>query len=192
MRLKYRIIEFFRYGIVRFVKNVWNFRKELYEFYAWDSTYQLSMLGRGLELNADYLETYGNEIESSRSKKVKMMRRATTILKWHTEDLFMELAEKEMGHKYDVGDIGWEEDGGETYNDISGKFEKLYRMVSNLPPEKEEINTLLLNRSREIEKDSWNELFDILKGQNVDEFKSDNENSWDEWFDGSGMKYWWD
>ena len=48
----------------------------------------------------------------------------------------------------------------------------------------------------------WDELFKILKGQDYKEYRKlvkldkkkeiKNDNLWDEWFDGSGIKGWWD
>jgi hypothetical protein len=48
----------------------------------------------------------------------------------------------------------------------------------------------------------WEELFKLLKGQNHEEYRKlydaqsvleeKNDNLWDEWFDGSGIKGWWD
>ena len=41
----------------------------------------------------------------------------------------------------------------------------------------------------------WAELWDILKGQDSTEIKSlleTDEKSFDKWFDGSGLRGWWD
>jgi hypothetical protein len=41
----------------------------------------------------------------------------------------------------------------------------------------------------------WSELWDILKGQNPAEIKSlpeIDEDAYDKWYDGSGLRNWWD
>ena len=48
----------------------------------------------------------------------------------------------------------------------------------------------VFNRAREIEKQEWDELFVILKGQDYTKF--DKKIDWDKQFDGSGIKGWWD
>ena len=42
----------------------------------------------------------------------------------------------------------------------------------------------------EIEKQEWNELFQILKGQDYAKFNKKTD--WNEQFDGTGLKGWWD
>jgi hypothetical protein len=49
-RWYYRAWNLFRYDIPRFVKNVWKFRKELFDHRDWDYMYSLKMLKRNLEL----------------------------------------------------------------------------------------------------------------------------------------------
>jgi len=184
----YKTYEIIRYKIPKFFRNIYRFRKELYNHYDWDWHYQMAFFRRGLELTADYLEKYGNEVEGSRLKKVKSIRRAIQLMKWHEEDDFLELAEKELGYEYRTGNI---EDG----------FEGLF----NLDEETEIINKLISDRSSEIEKETWKELFQILHGQDHNNFKkilSDvtpkdhyehkDESLWDDWFDGTGLKGWWD
>ena len=48
----------------------------------------------------------------------------------------------------------------------------------------------MFDRAREIERQEWDELFTILKGQDYTKFDKDVD--WDEQFDGSGIKGWWD
>jgi hypothetical protein len=63
-------------------------------------------------------------------------------------------------------------------------------------------NKKVFERAREIEDSEWNELWSIIQGQNVKEYseiynsKTDEEKKegdvWNNWFDGSGIKGWWD
>ena len=63
-------------------------------------------------------------------------------------------------------------------------------MVDNDTDEEKQHNKKVFNRAREIEKQEWDELFVILKGQDYNKF--DDNKDWDKQFDGSGIKTWWD
>lgn len=183
----YKTYEFFRYKIGWFFRNIWKFRKELYKHRPWDSVYSLSMLRRSLEEICNNIEKYGIEVETSRLKKVEKMERAIEILKWHEGDKFIELAEKELGY--------------ETNCNFLFKDE---------PSDITESNRKIFNLSTKIEEDSFNELLQIFKGQDIndfikinndlkekykdnpDEYFIESENLHDNWFDGSGLKSWWD
>jgi hypothetical protein len=67
--------------------------------------------------------------------------------------------------------------------------------------EENEHNRKVYKLADEIEVEEWSELFTILKGQDIEEYRNlfnsltDNDkkgNLWLEWYDGSGMKHWWD
>ncbi len=63
-------------------------------------------------------------------------------------------------------------------------------------------NRKIYDRAHEIEELEWNELFVILKGQNVSEYSSlmnnlspeerTKKDVWSDWYDGSGLRNWWD
>lgn len=177
-----------RYGIPRFFRNIWRFRKELWNTYSWDSSYTLKMLKRNLELTADYIEKYGHEVDGPRLKKVAAMRRAIEILTYHTEDTFIELAEKQLGKEYIYQDLEFEPvEGTDSY--------QLKRDDSI-----EEHNSDIRELSLKIERETWAELFKILQGQDYSEFRTrqikaagtDAEQDWEDWFDGSDIRGWWD
>jgi Fe-S cluster assembly scaffold protein SufB len=68
--------------------------------------------------------------------------------------------------------------------------------------EEKEHNRKVFERSHEIEESEWKELWTIFEGQDYEEYKSlydsltEEEKRekylWYEWFDGSGIKGWWD
>ena len=68
--------------------------------------------------------------------------------------------------------------------------------------EEREHNKKIFELARQIEETEWNELWDIFRGQNIQEYKNlmdslsdeekKNRDVWNEWNDGSGMKGWWD
>ena len=88
------------------------------------------------------------------------------------------MAEKELG---ELKNSGWDRD--DTDEEI-------------------EHNSKVYARSIEIEESSWNEIWDILRGQNRDEYRKmvdelspeemKKKDLWNDWFDGSGMNTWWD
>jgi hypothetical protein len=128
----------------------------------------------------DNIEKRGNEIDKTRLKKVQAMRRAIEILKNCREDNYLAMAEKELG---DLIFNDWE------FEDLPDKpgFSKL---VDNDTDEERVHNRKIFDRSNEIQEKEWSELFVILKGQDYTKF--DKEIDWDEQFDGSGLRGWWD
>ena len=177
----YKTYEVFRYKIPMFLENLWYFRKELWRFRSWDYTFNLSLLARSLEKSANTLEFYGNEIEETRMKKVAKMKRVVEIIRTLDKSSYISLAEKELGELKNVD--GWFDDREDT-------------------PEEKEHNKKVFKRSNELEKQEWDELWSIFKGQDYEDFNkiyeklSDEEkmrhSHWENWYDGSGIKNWWD
>jgi hypothetical protein len=64
------------------------------------------------------------------------------------------------------------------------------QLVDNDTDEEKEHNKKVFNRAREIGEQEWNELFEILKGQDTSKFDKDID--WYKQFDGSGLRGWWD
>lgn len=177
----YKTYEVFRYKIPMFFENIWFFRKELWKFRSWDYTFNLMLLSRSLEKTVNTLEFYGNEIEIPRMKKVEKIKRVILLINSLREDDYIDRAEKELGELKNLR--GWLTNTEDTL-------------------EEKEHNRKVFDLATKIEKDEWNELFVILKGQDLEDFnfyhklkteKEKKEKDWfNEWFDGSGMKHWWD
>jgi hypothetical protein len=77
------------------------------------------------------------------------------------------------------------------------------QLVDNESPEEKRHNRKVYNRAREIEEQEWKELFTILQGQNHKEYNRlykkartegmrDDKDLWNNWFNGTGLKGWWD
>lgn len=190
------IWEFIRYDIPNFVRNVWMFRKFLLNYKWWDYHYVLEGLSTSLAPMADGLEKRGNEIESSRMKKVKQIRRALEILDNIKEDKYIEMAEKELGN---IIYKEW------MFIPIEGTDS--FSLNIDETDEEQTHNSRIYCRSNEIQEQEWEELFYILKGNvyNDDtrstqvlssecDKNSDEKTTleWDDWFDGSGLRGWWD
>jgi hypothetical protein len=90
------------------------------------------------------------------------------------------MAEKELG---DLIFNDWE------FEDVPDK-PGFSQLVDNDTDEERVHNRKVFDRAREIEKQEWDELFVILKGQDYTKF--DEKIDWDKQFDGSGIKGWWD
>ena len=178
----YKTYNLFRRGIPNFVKNVWRFRKPLWNHNWWDNHASLEFLQVSLTHMADNIEKYGIEIDGPRLKKVEKMRRASQLIQNYINDLYSEMAESELGELI-LHD--WE------FEDIPDK-PGVSRLVDKETPEEKEHNTKVFKRAHEIESQEWNELFEILKGQDVNKLDKDYDWDWDKQFDGSGLKYWWD
>jgi len=178
--LPYKVYSFFIYDLPRFCKNVWKFRKALYNHYWFDHHGTLMFMEIGLTDIADTVEKYGIEVDSSRLKKVEKMRRAVQLIKNYNEDLYIEMAEKELGELV-IHD--WEFKPTDDNPD-------LFEVVDKDTPEEKEHNRKVFDRAREIGEQEWKELFSILKGQDYTKF--DDNKDFDKQFDGSGLRGWWD
>ena len=185
----YKFYEFFRYKIPMFFKNVWFFRKELWRFRTWDYTFNLSLLKRSIEGLADTIEFKGWEIDGPRMKKVAKMKRAIQILDNIENHPYIEMAEEKLGKlsKWRI-EFAPLPDNPEMYElvETETEIEKNHRRA-------------VYDLSNKLEEQEWNELWTILRGQNIQEYKDlmdkkevKDGSEWDEWYDGSGMTHWWD
>jgi nitric oxide synthase oxygenase domain/subunit len=135
-----------------------------------------------LDRMADKIEAHGIEVDESRLKKVAKMRRASQLLKNYNEDLYIDMAEAELG---ELVLHDWE---FEPVPDQPGYSQ----LVDKDTPEEKEHNRKVFDRSREISEAEWTELWEILKGQDYGKFENGEGSSWEDQFDGSGIRGWWD
>jgi hypothetical protein len=188
---------FFRNDIPRFLQNVWRFRKALWNYYWWDHHGTLRFLEIGLTHMSDNLETKGLEVDESRLKKVAAMRRAVQLIQNYNEDRYIEMAEAELG-----------EIAHHPLEFKESEKEGFFEMVDRDTPEEAAHKKKVFVRAREIEEAEWKELWQLMAGQehakyqklwksiSPEERKSMNlkeqHDHYTNWFDGSGMKGWWD
>lgn len=167
-------------NLIQFLKNIWYFRKPLYEFRWWDYHFTLTMFRYSLQSIVDGLEHDGIEESISKGKKIAAMRRAIELLQIIEHEQYIELAEKELGFEFNS----------------KMEFEPIedstsYRLVDASSPEEQITNRKILDRSYQIEKEVWEELWEIIKGnQNYSKFKKNQD--WIEQFNGTDMRSWWD
>ena len=184
----FKVWEFIRRGIPTFFGNIWRFRRELYNHQWWDYRYTLEMLHRSLTIMVDKLEKDGMEVDSSRNKKTAKIRRAIELLDNRLNDTYIEQAEAELG-KLHLKPMEFEptEEGTYLLKDTETKEER-------------EHNRKVFKLSSTIDDREWRELWNIFKGQSMLDFKKymktlpkeEQSNAWDNWFNGSDMRGWWD
>jgi hypothetical protein len=178
----YTTYEVFRYKIPMFFENLWFFRKQLWEFRSWDYSFNLEMFARSLEKTSNTLEFHGSEVDVTRLKKVQKINRVIEIIKNIRESNYLSKAELELGEIILRND--WMFTDEEQNPEIIAHNKKIY------------------DRADILQELEWNELFDILKGQNFDEYRTlmdglspeekNKMNVWNDWYDGSGIRNWWD
>lgn len=178
-----KLWDLFRYDTPRFFRNLWLFRKNLWNhtWYNGDSSV-LPWVKTAVDDMAWRIEKYGHEVDESRLKKVAKMRRLSYLIDVCVKDEFIDEAEKELGFKYVYYPFEFEEVLG---ND------KVYTLKQNETPEDKENNSKLLNRSHEIQKEYWEEICSIIKGPDYDAMRA-SEEDWDKLYDGSDLRAWWD
>ena len=178
----YKTYEVFRYKIPMFFENLWFFRKQLWEFRSWDYSFNLQLLSRSLQKTAKTLEFHGIEVDITRLKKVEKINRVIKIIENIRENNYLSKAELELGEI--ILRNNWMFTDEDENPEIIAHNKKIY------------------DRADVLEELEWKELFDILKGQNFDEYKTlmdkkspeekNKMNVWNDWYDGSGIRNWWD
>ena len=160
-----------RYDIPLFFKNVWRFRKELYNHQWWDYRFTLEMLYRSLSIMEKGMSEKGIEVAETRNIKLIKMRRALELLKHKLDDDYIERAEAELG---ELNHSGFEFEKTEEGN---------YRLIDNDTPADKKRARKVYKRARVIEDNEWKELWDIFKGRKF--------TTWEK-YDGSDLRGWWD
>lgn len=188
----YKSYSLFRYDLPRFFKNVWRFRKVLWNHAWWDYRFTLETLHTSLSIMEEGMSTKGWEIRETRDKKVEKMRRVLQLLQHKIDDDYIGRAESELGP---IIYSPWE------FEEIEDKpgFSK---MIDPESEENKEHNRKVFDRAREIEEAEWSEIWSIFKGQNIEEWKKiqselseeekHNFDHYEKWYDGSDLRGWWD
>ena len=190
-RIKWRFKDawdLIRYDIPYFFKNLWRFRKEMWNYRDWDYHHALSMLRASLFHLCEYIDKKGLEIDESRKKKVYYMKRSIYLIDIILKDDFIELAEKRLG--YELSHFSLE------FEPIEKEGETFYSLKETRSPEEVAKDRKLFDESSKIEKEIWLELFEILQGNHFKaDFLTDSSlkgKSYEEFMDGKGLINWWD
>jgi hypothetical protein len=185
----WKVWEFIRRGIPTFFGNIWKFRKELYSHQWWDYRYTLEMLYRSLVIMEKGMHK-GIEVRESRDKKIVKIQRAIQLLDNRLNDNYIEQAEKELGELHD------------SPFEFEPAGDGLYSLVDNNTKEEREHNSKVFKLAQSIDDREWRELWNICKGQSILDYKKylktipkeeqKTRDVWNEWFNGSDMRGWWD
>ena len=185
--------DLFRYDIPNFFRNLWLFRKNLWNhtWYNGDGSI-LPWVKTAVDDMAWKMERYGLEVDSSRMKKVEKMKRLSYLIDVCAHDKFIEEAEKELGiemiyHEWEFKEVIDEE----TINLSEEKEHTLYELVDKDTPEEKEHNHKILERAHEIQKEYWEELCYIIKGPDYDSIRESGEDFYEK-LDGTDIRGWWD
>jgi hypothetical protein len=162
----YRTYETIRYKIPEFLKNVYRFRKQLWNHRWWDYRFTLDMLKRGLEIQEQGMRTKGIEEQTSLNLKLQKMRRAIEILETIGQEGWIEKAEQILGQK-----CSWSDDA--------------YDFFAERSEEQKDTDSKILKLSHEIQENEWKELWRIFQGP-------DYKNSKYTESDGTDLRGWWD
>lgn len=178
----YKFYSFFRRDLWRFLKNIYSFRKVLWNHSWWDYTFSLHALQTSLQIMEKGMHA-GSEIRQTRDKKIAKMQRAIQIIENIRTYNYIEIVESV------VGPIKFEEFEFEPVLDEAGHPTNSYTLKDTLSDEAKAHRDFVYKTSDLLEEAEWNELWAIFKGQNWNEF---NDGDWDTKFDGTGLRSWWD
>ena len=168
----YKIYEFFTYRLPQFIKNIYKFRKELYNHRWWDYSFTFQMLKRSLEIQVKGMDEKGNEVKETLDKKLVKMKRVIEILDNRIESKYVEIAEEKFGELFHFSDWDFSKD--------------------HFTKEQEDHNKKVFQFAHKLEKQEWKELWKILDGQNYESYDKEKHGEFNDWYDGSGILGWWD
>ena len=153
-------------------KNIKTFWRVVWQFKPWDYGYQLQLWRTSLVPLRDAIQN-GSEIEVMRLKKVAKIQRCIDLIDRIQAHDYFALAEAELGETVEILDIATEY-----------RIDKFKRVAT---------------LAEKMEEQDWMELWNTLQGQRYIEFEMMHEkldiksdDAYETWFDGSGMKTWWD
>jgi len=166
----YRLYSLFRYRLPGFIKNVWRFRRELWQHRWWDYSFTLMMLKRSLEIQEQGMRLQGIEADHSLDKKLVKIKRAIELLNNKLEDNYIKRIEAEFGQLNTVLNFEETEDGS-------------YILVDNETEEERKHSKMIFDKAHRLEEKEWKELWEIIHGKKYKHYKD---------WDGSDLRGWWD
>ena len=166
----YKTYDIIRYGIPEFLRNVYRFRKQLWNHRWWDYHFTLQMFKRSLEIQEKGMREKGIEESAALQKKLYKMKRAIQIMErvMDPTEGYITLAEKQLGKKSSWSDEGW-------------------TFFSEKSDEQRDDDKAILELAHQLEDAEWKELWEIMKGPNYKEIKDFQKE-----YDGSDLRAWWD
>lgn len=196
--VRYSIIEMWYYDTKRYMENIARFNKMMKEWYPWDWESQVRLFAYGVELLANHIDMYGNEVDESRKKKVAAMRELVTLLRTDYEDGLNEKylrqgKEDVITHvtEYEDGSIGFEvkdEKSRKIEQEALQRFEKALEEAR-----KKHYNRIFeIIRGQDIEKLVVKKIGEKQETETLEEYHKRYREAYDELYDGTGIEGWWD
>jgi len=184
-RLKCRSKDFWElisYNLPRFFKNVWLFRRSLWN-YTWYNGHNsvLPFVKTSVDHMVKHLEIHGHEVIESRSKKIQKMKRLSYLLDVLLKGDYIELAEVELGPLPKT----------KFWFVPTAENPDYFEMKNNRSEAEEELTTKIYDRSQEIEMEHWVEICRIIQGPDYKVLFKDGFD-WDRDYDGTDLRAWWD
>lgn len=151
------------YNVKWFFKNLWRFRKQLWNYRTWDYSYCVGLFADSLEWLSEQIKN-GHEEERSATKKSFALNELVMLLR----------------KIYDDDDFGCMNDffDGEHITVSGDEYHKEYMKRRNK----------VLNRIQRIIKGQDEKVFESLKDSDI----VDHYDKWVELFDGTGYEGWWE
>lgn len=163
----YKTYDFIVDRLPEFLKNVYRFRKELWNHRWWDYRFTLDMFRRSLEIQEDGMRTRGFEERVSLEKKLEKMNRVIHIIKTIETEDWINQAEIQLNKK-----MMWSFD---MFSDTDYEITEEQRLN----------NKEIIVLSRKLQEDQWDELWSIIHGS--EKVPSDTYE-----YDGTDLRSWWD
>lgn len=184
------------YDIPRFFRNIILFRKALYNYYWFDSSYMMQFMHICISDMAEKTDKYGNEVKINKDKKVAAMRKVAKLIKNKLDDNYIERAEDIVGK---LPNHPWDFVKSEDH-------ENCYTYIDYDTPEEKELRSNVYAYARKLEEDEWVEIWQIIKGKTNSEYniwieqnkhkynKQQLDDAEDFYFfmNGEGLSSWWD
>lgn len=146
--------------------NFWYFRKEIWNFRAWDYSYQLRLWRKSLVPLRDSLIN-GYEVHVPRMRKVVAIEEAIGLIDDILADNYVDIAEGILGINFlDTTEAKEAVKVVELANELAQKdWQRLWRILEG---QNHNEYTMLVDRNQDPKRDVWAE-----------------------WFDGTDMRGWW-
>lgn len=129
--------------MIRFIKNVWRFRKELSNFQDWDYNFNLDLFKKSLQFTHDYMKKDGLEVDEDRLPKVEIMQEVIDAIDKVSYHDFIDEAETQLCVKATM------ENTSNKDSEFDWKYTEHSKRVYKL--------------SDELEQKNWNKIWDLIK-----------------------------
>ena len=148
------------YNLMYGLKNLKRFFWIVWRYRAWDYTYNLQLLKRGLEV---YLTFPNYEIDKDRIPKENDIKRSIEIINNLSSDEmpYIHMAEKELGEmkhydkSFEFREIEKKDENGDAFSEMIDLRDKVDQDHAHD----------IYRRADDIEGEEWDELFDLMKSK---------------------------